>query len=126
MLKKAQISASGLIQGVGFRPFIYNLATRLSLSGFVQNNTSGVLIDVEGYDAFINEFINCLVKAPTPHTVIEGVHCKILPLKGYKGFVIEESVAKDDKTAIVSADLSICQDCLKGLFDTKYRRTQKV
>ena len=56
MLKRMQISANGLVQGVGFRPYIYNLAAKLSLSIFVQNNTRGIFIDVEGCDNAVDEF----------------------------------------------------------------------
>lgn len=122
MLKRTQISARGLVQGVGFRPFIFNLAKRLSLSGFVQNDTNGVLIDIEGCDDSINEFIACLVKSPPPHAIIEDVNCKTLPPKGYKDFIIEESILKDDKSAIISPEISICQECLKELLAPDDRR----
>ena len=122
MLKRMQISARGLVQGVGFRPFIYNLATKFSLAGFVQNDTNGVLIDVEGRDDSINEFLECLIKSPPPHVVIEDIHYMTFPPRGYKDFIIEKSAIKDGKATIVSADISTCQECLKELFDTNDRR----
>ncbi|HLG30209.1 MAG TPA: acylphosphatase, partial [Candidatus Brocadiales bacterium] len=122
MLERMQISARGLVQGVGFRPFIYNLATKFSLSGFVQNDTDGVLIDVEGNNDSIKEFLACLVKSPPPQAIIEDIHYTTLPPGGYKGFIIEESAVKDSKVAMVSADLTACPDCLKELFDPKDRR----
>lgn len=122
MLKRIQISARGLVQGVGFRPFIYHLATKFSLSGFVQNDTSGVLIDVEGRDDSIHEFIACLVKSPPLHAVIEDIQCTTLPPIGYKDFNIEESAIKDSKVAMVGADIATCPDCLKELPDPEDRR----
>src|SRR3972149_6847864 len=104
MLKKMQISANGLVQGVGFRPYIYNLATKLSLSGFVQNNTSGIFIDVEGCDNAVNEFLACLVESPPPHAIIE------------------ESALKENNTTMICADNTTCPDCLKELFDRMDRR----
>src|SRR3990172_8238767 len=122
MLKRMQISANGVVQGVGFRPYIYNLATRFSLSGFVQNDSSGVFIDVEGCDSSVDEFLNCLAKSPPPHAIIEDIHYTTLPPKGYKDFVIEESAIKENNTTMICPDISTCPDCLKELFDTMDRR----
>ena len=73
MLKRMQISARGLVQGVGFRPFIYHLATKFSLAGFVQNDTNGVFIDIEGRNESIDKFLDHLVKSPPPHGIIEDI-----------------------------------------------------
>src|SRR3990172_6843626 len=122
MLKRMQISANGVVQGVGFRPYIYNLATRFSLSGFVQNDSSGVFIDVEGCDSSVDEFLTCLAKSPPPHAIIEDIYYTTLPPKGYKDFIIEESAIKETNTTMICADISTCPDCLKELFDTMDRR----
>lgn len=122
MLKRMQISANGLVQGIGFRPYIYNLATKFSLSGFVQNDTNGVFIDVEGSDSSINEFLACLVQSPPPHAIIEDLHHTTLPLKGYKGFFIEESTIKDTNATMICADIATCPDCLEELFNPNDRR----
>ncbi|HHT9112887.1 MAG: carbamoyltransferase HypF [Planctomycetes bacterium] len=112
-----QISANGVVQGVGFRPYIYNLATKFSLSGFVQNDSSGVFIDVEGCDSSVDEFLTCLAKSPPPHAIIENIHYTTLPPKGYKSFIIEESAIKENNTTMICADIATCPDCLKELFD---------
>ena len=117
MMKRMQISASGLVQGIGFRPYIYNLATRFSLSGFVQNDSSGVFIDVEGCDSSVDEFLACLTKSPPPHAIIENIHYTTLPPKGHKSFIIEESALKENNTTMICADNTTCPDCLKELFD---------
>ncbi|MEK7699956.1 MAG: Sua5/YciO/YrdC/YwlC family protein, partial [Planctomycetota bacterium] len=122
MTERVQITARGLVQGVGFRPFVYSLATRLSLSGFVQNDTNGVLIDVEGRGADIREFLDGLTILSPPHAVIEDICCLSLPYLGYEGFSIKESAIKDSKKPIISADLSICRDCFKELFHPNNRR----
>lgn len=122
MTERVQITARGLVQGVGFRPFVYSLATRLSLSGFVQNDTNGVFIDVEGRGADIREFLDGLTILSPPHAVIEDICCLSLPCLGYEGFSIKESAIKDSKKPIISADLSICRDCLKELFHPNNRR----
>ena len=122
MLKRTQISVKGLIQGVGFRPFIFNLAKKLSLSGFVQNDTNGVFIDVEGCDSSIDEFLDCLVKSPPPHAIIEDLQYTSLPPKGCKDFIIEESAIKENNATMICADIATCPDCLKELFDLGDRR----
>jgi len=110
MLKRTQISVKGLIQGVGFRPFIFNLAKKLSLSGFVQNDTNGVFIDVEGCDSSIDEFLDCLVKSPPPHAIIEDLQYTSLPPKGCKDFIIEESAIKENNATMICADIATCHD----------------
>ncbi|HHT9126117.1 MAG TPA: carbamoyltransferase HypF [Candidatus Brocadiia bacterium] len=122
MPKRMQISARGLVQGVGFRPFVYNLAKRFSLSGFVQNDTDGVLIDVEGNDDSVKEFLAYLLESPPPQAIIEDINCTTLPAVGYMNFIIKESAIKDSKEAMISADLATCPDCLKELFNPKDRR----
>ncbi|MCF6154327.1 MAG: carbamoyltransferase HypF [Candidatus Brocadia sp.] len=122
MLERIQISVRGLVQGVGFRPFIYNLATKFSLAGFVQNDTNGVFIDVEGRNESIKEFLDHLMKSPPPHVIIEDIRYRSFPPKGYKEFVIEESAIKEGDTTIVSADISICQDCFNEMHDPTERR----
>lgn len=122
MLKRLQITARGLVQGVGFRPFIYHLATKFSLTGFVQNDTNGIFIDVEGHDESIKEFLDHIIKSPPPHVIIDDIRCRSFPPRGYREFAIEESAIKEGKATIVSADISTCQDCLKELFDPNDRR----
>ena len=122
MLKRVQITATGVVQGVGFRPYIYNLAARLSLSGFVQNDSKGIFIDVEGPDSSIDEFLACILASPPPPAIIEDLYHTALPLKGYRDFFIEESVTTEDKEALVSADIAICHDCIRELFNPHDRR----
>ncbi len=117
-----QISARGLVQGVGFRPFIYNLATKFSLTGFVQNDTNGVLIDIEGRNESIDKFLDHLVKSPPPHVIIEDIRYMTFPPRGYNEFIIEESVIKEGETTLVSADISICRDCFNEMLDPTDRR----
>lgn len=122
MLKRMQITVRGLVQGVGFRPFIYHLATRFSLGGFVQNDTNGVFIDVEGHDESIKAFLDHLMKSPPPHVIIEYIRCKPFPPNGYRKFVIGESTRKEGDTTIVSADISTCRDCFNELYEPTDRR----
>jgi len=109
----------GQVQGVGFRPFVFNLASSLSLKGFVKNSSKGVLIEIEGER--VDEFLYTLKTSPPPLARIDTVEIQNLPPKGYDKFLILESTDEGSFTHI-SPDVSICQDCLAELLDPKDRR----
>jgi len=111
------------VQGVGFRPYIFLLATRRALRGQVRNNTSGVIIDIEGDSVAIEQFLNDIKLNPPPLSEIESVEQtgNLDPLN-YKDFRIAESDSAGARKVSVSADKSICKDCLDELFDPVNRR----
>jgi len=117
-----RIEVKGIVQGVGFRPFIYNLARRCHLQGYVLNDTNGVEIEAEGKKSDLDKFLLQLKNVPPPQSQIEQIKVEKIPLRGYQNFVIKESEKKDTKTVLVSPDLATCDDCLKELFDPKDRR----
>jgi hydrogenase maturation protein HypF len=111
------------VQGVGFRPYIFSLARRRALKGQVLNNTTGVLIDVEGEDYTIEEFIDEIKANSPPLSLIESVERNDnLDLAYYQDFRIVESAAGGEKFSPVSADIGTCADCLGELFDPQDRR----
>jgi len=116
------ITVKGIVQGVGFRPFIYNLARTHSLSGYVLNNTRGVDIEVEGKREDIELFLEDIRIKPPPLAVIEEVSREEFPPVGYRKFEIKSSRKDEDKFLPISPDISICDDCLKELFDPHDRR----
>lgn len=122
MLKKRlKLVISGAVQGVGFRPFIYRLATELKLTGWVNNSASGVFIEVEGS---LENLENFLLKIPTekpPRSQIQSIETTWLDCLGYNSFEIRHSVS-GEKTAIVLPDLATCSDCLNEIFDPNNRR----
>lgn len=123
MATRSQILVRGIVQGVGFRPFVYSQASRRALRGTVQNNTSGVLIEVEGDHGNIEEFIGDLRSNPPPLSVIESVECvHHLAPSDFTDFVILESAAEGQKLVPISADVGTCRDCLQELFDPEDRR----
>ncbi len=122
MVTRAQIVVKGVVQGVGFRPFVYNLAGSLGLKGYVTNTTEGVLIDVEG--PRLSEFVERLRNEAPPLSRITDVSVTTLPQRGYPDFAIHEStdLAGNSPFTLVSPDISICDDCLRELLDPGDRR----
>jgi hydrogenase maturation protein HypF len=122
MKVRAKILVSGIVQGVGFRPFIYQLAQSLHLHGYVANTSKGVDIEVEGSRSHIEDFISKIRSQKPPLAQITDINVSYLPLNSYKSFAIKKSAKEELRTALISPDVSICQDCLKELFDPDDRR----
>ncbi|MEA2088215.1 MAG: acylphosphatase, partial [Candidatus Caldatribacteriota bacterium] len=120
---RKNIITKGIVQGVGFRPFIHKLAQNYNLSGWVLNSNQGVEIEVEGKTEEIDSFVSDIKKKLPSLARIEKIEVNQLPLIGYKGFSIKKSVVKkEDSFVLVSPDISICKDCLQELFDPHNRR----
>jgi hydrogenase maturation protein HypF len=120
---RVQILVRGIVQGVGFRPFIFSQAQRRALRGRVLNNSTGVLIDVEGESCAISQFIDEIRSSPPPLSVIESVERRDhLTPANYDDFRIVESDAAGEKFVPISTDVATCEDCLKELFDPTDRR----
>ncbi len=123
MLKRVQILVQGIVQGVGFRPFVFSLAKTKSLRGRVRNNPNGVLIDVEGDNDLIEQFICELQAHPPPLAQIESIRrSDLTDLAHYADFCIVESSLQGEKFVPVSPDVGTCDDCLRELFDPNDRR----
>jgi len=117
-----RIEVEGIVQGVGFRPFVYQLANRHNLKGEVLNTSSGVSIHVEGIDKDIDSFCRELKKNGPPLAHITDVSDYPETMKNHTSFSIAESRPDASRSVLISPDVSICDDCLKELFDTKDRR----
>jgi len=117
-----KIEINGIVQGVGFRPFIYRLAKQNNLNGYVLNDSSGVEIEVEGHIERIDAFLEEIQKNPPPLAVISSLRTDKTTSKEYSDFIIRESREGEDVFTLISPDISICQDCLKELFDPSDRR----
>jgi hydrogenase maturation protein HypF len=116
------IRVEGVVQGVGFRPFVYSLATSLGLSGLVGNDVDGVFAEVEGSEEAIAKFLLLLEQEAPPLTRIERVTTRALGLTGSAEFVIAPSVPGGQRRTLVSADSATCDDCLRELADPADRR----
>lgn len=121
---RRQFRVRGIVQGVGFRPFVYNLAHSLGLRGYVLNTSVGVIIEAEGPEAALDQFLGVLTTQPPPLAQIEGVSTKELALAGDLNFVIRESTEEHGPVAAVPADVATCEDCRKDFTDPHNRRYQ--
>ncbi|MDQ3133302.1 MAG: Sua5/YciO/YrdC/YwlC family protein, partial [Acidobacteriota bacterium] len=122
-ITRVQILVRGMVQGVGFRPFVFSLARRRALKGQVHNNAIGVLIEVEGEGGAIEGFIEEITVNPPTLSLIESVERSgNLDLANYPDFRIVESAAGGEKLVPVAADAATCADCLREMFDPLDRR----
>src|SRR4051812_27150655 len=110
----------GVVQGVGFRPFVHALAERFGLSGFVRNRVGGVLIEVQGQAAALDGFVGAL-KPPAPAR-IDSLEAARVAVREEAGFRIEASDGGGEAEVTVAADLAPCDECLRELFDPADRR----
>lgn len=118
----ARLKITGIVQGVGFRPFIFTLAKRYDLSGWVRNTSEGVDIEVDGAHGHIQGFIQALNDEAPPLSKIDSFEIEQVPANGYRKFEIKESFAIQGAFQPISPDTSICPDCLRELFDPNDRR----
>lgn len=123
-MKRRAISVSGIVQGVGFRPFVHRLAGDLKLSGFVRNRVGDVEIEVEGDLIALEAFIAGLRELSPPSSRIDHISWHQLPAQGHDLFRIESSQNNENVPAFFPPDLSTCDECLHELFDPNDRRYQ--
>lgn len=116
------VSVTGVVQGVGFRPFVYGLATRLGLRGWVCNTSAGVEIVVQGEPAKVGAFLDSLPAEIPPLARIDQFTVRDEAQDAYARFEIRESEAVEGAFQPVSADIAICPDCERELFDPRNRR----
>lgn len=120
-LSRLQITIRGAVQGVGFRPFVYRLATELKLTGWVNNSTQGVFIEIEGEKSQLESFLLRLEQEKPPLSIIHNLEVSWLAPIGYTNFEIRASVT-GEKTAVVLPDIATCPDCLQEIFNPTNRR----
>lgn len=121
-LRLAHINVRGIVQGVGFRPFVYGLATKHNLKGWVYNTSEDVKIAVEGEAEAVEKFrLELQTKAP-PLARIEDIAVTYYPPTGYKGFEIRPSIAEEGKYQLISPDIATCKACLSELLNPNDRR----
>ena len=115
-MKRAEIKVTGIVQGIGFRPFIYNLAKTHLIRGWVLNNEKGVFIDAESEDGNLDRFIQDIPKLAPPLARIEAFDVKHLEPLGYTTFEIRKSEEAQEKFVLISPDVATCDQCLSELF----------
>ena len=120
---RASVEVRGIVQGVGFRPFIHRLVERHGLEGWVRNTSEGAELEVEGGRAAVGAFVREISAEAPPLALIESVEVTELPGSGgYGGFRIIESGRGEEMRTLVSPDTGICADCLRELLDPADRR----
>nr|WP_330217057.1 carbamoyltransferase HypF [Geobacter pickeringii] len=119
--RRIRITVEGIVQGVGFRPFVFRLAERHGIAGWVRNTTTGVVIEAEGDAAPLDSFRSGLEAEAPPLAVIAGIAAEEIPPAGDTTFAIAES-AGSAGTVRVAPDGDVCPDCLRELFDPADRR----
>ncbi|EGO64050.1 carbamoyltransferase HypF [Acetonema longum] len=121
-IERIGIHIAGIVQGVGFRPFVYNLARRHHLRGWVLNDGAGVRIEAEGASHALREFVAGLTAEAPPLAVIADMMIIALPLKGETQFEIKSSLISVTHSATISPDIATCPDCRREMADPNNRR----
>ncbi len=121
-LTAKHLQVNGIVQGVGFRPYVHRLAVGLGLTGTVANTGAGVSIHVEGSHQAVAAFSTAVEKGGPPLAHISDMVAENTPLSGYSGFKIVPSRHLENVSTLISPDVGVCDDCLKELFDPHDRR----
>ena len=122
MIQRAKATINGIVQGVGFRPFIYQLAKRRGLGGYIANTSAGVDIEVEGDPGEIEGFFQEIHLQKPPLARVLHVERQFLPPQHYRDFIIRKSLIRAQRSTLVSPDMSVCDDCLREMNDPQDRR----
>ena len=122
MVVRKGIEVSGVVQGVGFRPHVYRLATERHLAGQIRNTPAGVDIEIQGESDVVEDFIARLSSEAPPLSCITDLHLRDLPSNGDARFVIVESARGAKVQTLISPDVAVCDDCRRELLDPRDRR----
>ncbi len=121
-MEAKEIRVRGIVQGVGFRPFVFRIAKKYELKGWALNSSSSVIIHIEGESENIKKFLDSLRREKPAPAIIDDIYIENAKLEGFENFEIRESVEIKDEFQPVSPDLATCDDCVRELFDPKDRR----
>jgi len=119
---RRHIEVSGIVQGVGFRPYVYRLATGRKLRGTIRNTSAGVTIEVQGPPESVQDFVEHLPSEAPPLARITGFAVHEVPCGGDPDFRIVHSHEGEEVRTLISSDVAICCDCLREMFDPADRR----
>ncbi len=122
MLVRRRIHVAGIVQGVGFRPYVYRLATERHLAGQIANTSSGVVIEVEGAAEVVDDFLSSLPAEAPPLALVTDIQAVEIDRTGVDDFTILPSDPSASVRTLISPDIATCEDCLRELFDPDDRR----
>ncbi|HWQ11717.1 MAG TPA: carbamoyltransferase HypF [Roseiflexaceae bacterium] len=121
-VRRRRIAVQGIVQGVGFRPFVYGQALRCGLAGFVLNDSAGVTIEVEGAHEALAAFERALRAAAPPLARVDSIAVEEVPPRGETVFAIAHSRAGPERRTLIAPDTATCEDCLREVLDPADRR----
>ncbi|HKQ68038.1 MAG TPA: acylphosphatase, partial [Polyangiaceae bacterium] len=122
MIVRRAVIVTGVVQGVGFRPFVHTAASELGLGGFVRNESGAVHIEIEGEERRLDDLVRRLRASPPPLARVESIHVEACEARGEREFRIDHSVSTSAERVFHSADIATCSACLAELFDPSNRR----
>lgn len=120
--QRLRVVVRGAVQGVGFRPFVYRLATEMALPGWVSNSAQGVFVEVEGAPEALRAFLLRLENERPPRASIQSLESSFLAPLGLETFEIRPSDGTGERTVLILPDIATCADCLREIFDPADRR----
>lgn len=123
-MKTLHIHIKGIVQGVGFRPFVYNLARKFNLAGWVNNTTDGVHIHINSDEEKANKFIESLSVSAPKLSVITSIKAVDVPYVNYSEFKIIHSTSEKENTLLITPDFAMCSDCNNDIILEKNNRFQ--
>ena len=119
---RLRIQLRGIVQGVGFRPFVHRLAEERQLGGWVLNSSAGLVTEVEGPRIALESFVEAMRHRPPPLAWVQEMQVSEVAALGETAFVIRQSLASTGEFALVSPDVATCADCLGDFTDPTNRR----
>jgi len=122
MIVRGRIEFEGIVQGVGFRPFLHKLADKMGLKGWVLNSSSGVLLELEGQREQLEEYVRRVQHEGPELSRVLVARMRILPAMGFTGFEIKPSRREEGELTLLCPDVATCHDCQRELFDPQDRR----
>ena len=120
--RRLRVFVRGTVQGVGFRPFVYQQAKALGLTGWVENSPQGVTVEAEGEPLRVDTLVRTIRETPPPNASVTSIETQEIDRRGDQAFEIRASAAFGARTAEVLPDLATCDECLRELFDPVNRR----
>jgi hydrogenase maturation protein HypF len=123
-MQRLRVTIRGAVQGVGFRPFVYRLATEMGLGGWVKNSPQGVFIEAEGGKETLDAFLLRLEREKPRLSFIQSLEYSLLEPVGYEGFQIRHSDATGEKATVILPDIATCPQCRAELLDPGDRRSR--
>ena len=122
-LERLRLKINGIVQGVGFRPFINRLVREYSLAGYIRNTSSGVELELDGERESLENFVIAIQPRAPKLAVIENISATYgLPPANFSGFEIRSSETEESRNTLISPDICICEDCLRELNDSRDKR----